>query len=128
MIPMWTARYIGIPFAERGRDRFGADCWGLYRLVRAEQWGDRLDGYEYGTHRDDHAYTIRREREWSAEVAPGRERCGDAVFLRAAGIVCHVGMVLEDGMMLHTRRGTNAAIESYTRGSWSRRVESFRRP
>ncbi len=35
-VPIWAGRYIGLPFAEHGRDRGGIDCWGLVRLTLLE--------------------------------------------------------------------------------------------
>lgn len=132
MIPTWVADYLGLPFRERGRDRDGLDCWGLYRLVRGERWGEWLDGYDgcYGAAagREEHAGVIRGQIGFAQVVEPGAEAPGDAVFLRTAGVVCHIGMVIGGGMMLHTRAGVGAAVESYRAGAWARRVEAFRRP
>ena len=102
----------------------GSIAWSV-----ASGGGQWLDGYDYGADREEREGVIRREREWSAEVVLGEERPGDAVFLRAAGVVCHVGMVLGSGFMLHTQRSVGAVIEPYyPRGRWARRIEFFRRP
>ena len=124
----WAAEYVGIPFREHGRDRTGCDCWGLYRLAYGERFGVWLEEYVCPAERAVQADTIRREAEFAAVVLPGQVQPGDAVFLRALGVVSHIGMVLGGGMMLHTRRGTDAAIEPYRRGRWAQRVAGFRRP
>ncbi len=46
-VPLWAGRYIGLPFMTHGRDRSGLDCWGLARLVMAEQLGRALPSYVY---------------------------------------------------------------------------------
>jgi cell wall-associated NlpC family hydrolase len=44
--PAWTAAYVGLPWKEMGRTRAGLDCWGLFRLVMAEQFGVALPAYD----------------------------------------------------------------------------------
>ena len=130
MLPEWAGRYIGLPYRPHGRDRGGLDCWGLYRLIQGEQFGRWLDGFD-GSYSDSHesrAAGIATESGFAVEVPAGEEIVGDAVFLRAAGVICHIGMVLGDGSMLHIRDGAGSTVEPYRRGPWSRRVEAFRRP
>lgn len=41
----WVSSYVGLPFKERGLTRDGLHCWGLVRLVLAEQRGIELPSY-----------------------------------------------------------------------------------
>lgn len=55
-IPAWAGPYVGLPYADKGRDRAGVDCWGLVRLILAEVAGQRLPDYsEAYTRPGDHA-------------------------------------------------------------------------
>jgi cell wall-associated NlpC family hydrolase len=130
MLPEWAGSYVGLPFRPHGRSRAGLDCWGLYRLVRGERFGEWLDGFDgsYIDTPEGRAGGIAAESGFALAVPAGNEIVGDAVFLRAAGVVCHIGMVLGGGSMLHIRDGAGSTVEPYCRGPWVRRVEAFRRP
>ena len=132
MIPNWVANYVGIPFADRGRDRKGVDCYGLVYLVARERFGAELPRYD-----EDYPTALDREEvgalvsgeirsRWS-EVAAGRERIGDVALFRMVGEPCHVGIVVEPAghLMLHCARGANACVERYRSPKWSRRIEGF---
>ena len=45
VIMHWTARYINIPYINKGREFSGADCWGLVRLVYKNELGIDLPTY-----------------------------------------------------------------------------------
>ena len=38
-LPDWVSAYVGLPFKEGGRNRYGLDCYGLLRLVINERFG-----------------------------------------------------------------------------------------
>ena len=54
---IWANAYVGLPWADLGRDRTGCDCWGLARLVYAEQLGIALP---YGGYRRDRSRRLQR--------------------------------------------------------------------
>ncbi len=130
-VPIWLGHYIGLPFKEHGREKDGLDCWGLVRLVLAEQFGFHVPSYsgEYSRTSDSIAisHLIRRESaDWRA-VERGDENLGDVIVMRMRGQPMHVGLVAGDGQMLHVERGVNSALERYTGARWASRIEAVYR-
>lgn len=130
-VPFWAGHYIGLPFQDHGRDRAGLDCWGLVRLVMAEQFGIALPSYVHEYHRttqvDRISALIERESfKWKI-IPAGSEVCGDVIVLRVRGKPMHVGMVLGDRQMLHIELGINSVIERYIGARWAERISGFYR-
>lgn len=128
-VPIWAGRYIGLPFREHGRDRAGLDCWGLVRLVMAEQYGRALPSFaaRYKKTSDGAAIgslVLSEIPKWDA-VPAGDEEEGDVIVLRVRGQPMHVGLVLGDGCMLHAEAGIDSAIERYRAPRWAERVFGF---
>ena len=131
-IPSWTARYVGIPYLESGRDRNGLDCWGLVVLIWREQYGFDLPAYDgphwaKGADRAAIAAAIEAEQARYVEVPAGQEREGDGILLRMMGLPLHIGLVVTPGWMIHTHETAAVCIENYRGAAWSRRVLGFRR-
>lgn len=123
--------YVGLPFQDGGRDRAGCDCYGLARLVMAEQMGIVLPSYSgaYATVEDRKALDglIAGNMGPWREIEPGSEKPGDALLMRLAGTESHIGIVVGRGMVLHTERGAGSVIESYRESRLRRRVVGFYR-
>jgi cell wall-associated NlpC family hydrolase len=49
------------------------------------------------------------------------------VLLRIHNLLCHVGVYVGDGCMLHVRRGANTVVEDLTSPRWAPRVEGYYR-
>ena len=130
-VPFWAGHYIGLPFLDHGRDRNGLDCWGLVRLVMAEQFGIALpsyvDEYQRTTQVEKISALIGRESQKWKIVPTGKEMCGDVAVLRVRGKPMHVGFVLGDQQMLHIELGINSVIERYTGARWAERIAGFYR-
>lgn len=130
-IPIWAGRYIGLPFRAHGRGREGLDCWGLVRLVMAEQFSVPLPSFvmDYQSPFDSKSVAQLIDvqcKSWRS-VKAGSERCGDVIVLRIRGLPTHVGIVLGDQHMLHIERSIDSAIERYDRHQWKNRVHGFYR-
>ncbi|MDG4603753.1 MAG: NlpC/P60 family protein [Defluviicoccus sp.] len=138
--PPWVEPYIGIPFADLGRDREGCDCWGLVRLMLAEQTGLSLPSYatSYGSEGNVEAVgreitSAERSGAW-LPVLPCRERALDVAELLLPVIVAgqtrlaplHVGLVVAPGWLIHVERATAAVLVRYREDqSLRRRLAGF---
>jgi len=118
VIPAWCGPYIGLPFADHGRDRAtGLDCWGLVRLVYAEVFGLALPSYS-ADYTDAHD-----QASVSAAVAQGlqdgwqqvyKPSAGDLLILRIAGRPWHCGMVVTPEAFLHQPDKGHPASNAWT--------------
>ena len=102
--------YIGIPFAERGRDRSGCDCWGLVRLVYRERHGIELPSFvaDYRSTKDDGIGNLITTE--SARWLPVSEpQAGDLAVFRGMGR-WHIAYCLSASQVLHAQRGTDSMI------------------
>lgn len=129
-LPNWVPRYVGLPFAEYGRDRSGVDCWGLCRLVYREIKHIELPSFEtgYEDFNDCEGIVDLQERQaragaWS-QVDAGEEQTFDLVQMRRAaraksgGFVwapLHVGLVVAPGWMIHVSREHDSVLANYRR-------------
>lgn len=120
-------KYIGIPFKDHGRDRDGCDCWGLVRLVYKEELGIELpdlgDNYSDAYERGEVNATVNGAtvQNWNIDVTKDIRKPLDVLTFTRGGIETHVGMYVEEGVMLHIVDGTCAAFERYDTVKWKRR-------
>ena len=132
MIPTWVRRWVGIPFASRGRDPGkGLDCWGLVRAVLADHWQVEVPSYDEGYHTAADSREIARlvagELPLAWRPVEGLPKPGDVALLRVRGLACHVGIVVEAGRLLHTLPGHEAAVDRLDSPLWARRVLGYYR-
>ncbi|MFQ6553390.1 NlpC/P60 family protein [Aestuariibius insulae] len=98
---MWTADYIGWPFAEGGRSRAGIDCLGLYLLLNRERLGSTLPDLACTRAQAVRRRLVDAERAHWQAVDPVRIREGDLILMQAAGHLAHVGYAVDAVWMLH---------------------------
>lgn len=124
----WWNDYQRIPYKIGGRDRDGLDCWGLVRLIYAEQFQREIpsltgdyDNLEDVKHL--HELVARDIEQWTkVELA----ECGDIVLFNHAGAP-HVGIITEPGKFLHIRAGTTSLNERLSSPHWRSRIRGFYR-
>lgn len=125
--------YVGIPFLDHGRDRDGCDCWGLVRLVLAEQAG--LDLPSYGEISADALLAVSRRIRAATDAGPWRRvdgaprRALDVVVMRsladAAAVPVHVGIMLDARRMLHTVKAADSHAVPLSHPSVAPRIIGF---
>ena len=122
----WTNAYVGLPWADLGRDRAGCDCYGLARLIYADQLGIALPSYTG-------AYPCAGEQ---AEVAALIGRVSEAdpwrpvvdvlapfdlLVFRRGRLASHLGIALGDGRMLHMDGEAQARVAPLDDPRWRMR-------
>jgi cell wall-associated NlpC family hydrolase len=120
-IEEFAIKAVSVPFKPHGRDWDGWDCWGLVYLAYKEVLGKELFRY-------DNDYQSVKDRELLQQLfTKGIEefwketndiQSMDGIMYYAIGRVCHVGLAVDDKMMLHTEHGTGTTYE---------KIKNFRR-
>jgi cell wall-associated NlpC family hydrolase len=120
----WLHGYVGLPFLDGGRKRTdgGLDCWGLVRLIYAEQAGIELPSYGEISAADlaGVAGAIAADcfaDPWS-RVDIAEARILDVVVVkdwvrvdgRPQRRPAHVGVMIDAGRLLHVRIASAAVI------------------
>jgi cell wall-associated NlpC family hydrolase len=129
----WSAAYVGLPWREKGRDRTGLDCYGLVRLVYADELGIDLPSYAEAyagiAERAEIAALIAADAaRWPwVPVAQGEERAFDVAVFRRGRLEAHVGIVVGGRRMLHILEGCQACIAACDGRAWSPRHAGFYR-
>lgn len=128
MRPAWVSNYLDLPFAEKGRTRAGLDCYGLVRLVFAEQRGVSLPSYaeDYATTTDAEEITALCRGEVAAswiEVPREEARLFDVAILRILGEPIHFALVLDPPHFLHTMRDNWSHTQRWDALIWEKRLQ-----
>lgn len=115
-------KYIGIPYAVKGRTEKGVDCWGLVRLVYANEFGIDLPSLAEDYNDDDvvKAELIALHKEgWERVEEPSD---GDVILFKMLGYEAHVGVYVGDNTFLHCRENQDTVRESINNPIWKRRI------
>lgn len=122
----WS-QYVGLPHRAHGRDRDGLDCWGLVRLVYAEQMGVDLPGYidtcpDLGERAELSAFVsdVRGGGMWQEvdEIRPF-----DVLLFRVGPHTTHVAVAIGPNQMLHVNGRSHSVIERIDAPMWRKRLD-----
>lgn len=129
--PAWCEQYVGRGFESGGRGPRAYDCYGLVMEVYGRRRGLALPDPRAEYNDTDPSAQLAaaldgQRMRWGA-VAPGALEELDVAAMRFNGFVCHVGLVVAAGWMLHVRHGANVCLERFESVVWRPRVEGFYR-
>lgn len=136
MIPDWAGAYIGLPYAEKGRTREGADCWGGVRMVMRDVFGHDLPDYS-DTYTDTKNHASVADAV-DAGLADGwhkvdRPHEGDLLVLKIAGRPWHCAVMVNASQFLHwpppDAKGQQmlSCVERLDSPHWAKRIEGIYR-
>jgi hypothetical protein len=123
---MWSNKYIGIPFKDKGRDINGIDCWGLARLIYKQEYNIDLPNFSTDYEEND---TLRMQ-DLIAQYKEGWEKIetpieGCLILFNIMGSETHIGIAVSDTHFVHSREGMDSAIESFDSFKWNKRISGY---
>ena len=124
------AKYIGIPFVNLGRDKTGADCYGLVRLILKDQYGIMLPellDYSNSLNRNQTSLVIEKNTPLIAGESIENPEEGDIVLMSSRGLSAHVGVLIGNNMILHTTKQTGAVTEPLSSRRLKTKIRGFYR-
>lgn len=143
----WTRGYMTVPFKSKGRDRRGADCWGLGRLIYHGELNIDMPAFEEG-------YVDAAEIEVVAALIQGQKadlplvrvlgdrdsrldghrgdaysrsaqpllRPFDLLEIKRMGELCHIGVWAGGDRFIHTEQGRGVCVTPLFEKDWARRL------
>lgn len=110
----WADRFVGLPFKRMGRDAAGLDCWGLVRLVLAEQAAiilpsyskDDPDGWSIEAHAAPHK-TVTEAKALDVAILFTDVKSG----LGWKSVPIHIGIFTDAKNILHVEEGFSSRVQ-----------------
>lgn len=138
----WSARYVGIPFLDGGRDELGCDCWGIHRLIYRNEKGIELPSYGEISADDLVAIARKIKDEKDSEVwldVIGDPRAFDTVLMTGRRVRMveieskpvradiHIGTYAGDNNVIHADFSAHSVMVPLTHPTIRHRILGYRR-
>lgn len=130
--PGWWMAYIGAPYLHRGRSlATGIDCWGLHRLVLAEEFDRQVDDFGWAYAEGDEKAGVAAARlRIDAELPQWRRidhwEEGAGALFRVRGQPVHIATcTATPGVVLHAHGATGVTTLNFRKSlKWEGRFEA----
>ena len=111
---------IGTPYAEK-------DCWGVVVEFYKQVFGAHLKNYydEIPSTRDQAKSIIYSCLEDFSKVEDKDKKFGDIILIRLYGVDSHIGVYLENDLMLHSTLHSGCVVDRITR--WKHLIVGYYR-
>lgn len=131
-LPRKWEPYVGKPFTANARGPEAFDCWGLVRAVYAAELGIDLPRYGEIDARQLMAVARRMaaaelDDPWHLVALPQEFDVALMRSPRGGAAIVHVGVMVDEGHVLHTQAASHSVIVPITHYSVGGRIAGFRR-
>ena len=118
-------RYIGVPFAHKGRDRDGMDCYGLF-LAMMRDMGAPVPDFEYIADWEKSGGNVIMENYWKHGEEIQKEDLvpGDAILFKNSPVINHIAVYLGGGKFVHATKA-GVSICTLDRQPYNRTAAMF---
>lgn len=124
---MTYIEYLQIPYKHQGRDKSGADCFGLIRMFYANELGiflpDFTEDYAQEWWKEKN-YFVELYRQWKFQQTYELKRGNVILFKNTNHTLGHVGVIVNDESFMHMSR-EGCGIHSFSVGVWARQIHSI---
>jgi probable lipoprotein NlpC len=122
---VWSNKYIGIPYEDKGLSFAGVYCWGLVRLVYAQERHIDLPPFlPSGTDPAAVAQTVAdatMPKKWPWERVTDRQTF-DVLLFQFGKVYNHVGIAIDHKFFLHSAIGNESRVDRVNEGPWHNRL------
>ena len=123
----WIKKYVGIPYKVRGTTLKGMDCLSIVETIYRNEFNIILPLYPHldTVEMDITAKAIIKGKgDW---IPLDKPEPGSVILLKIGGYPIHIGLVVNETEMLHSLKGHDSVIESFTGMKWNKRIDGFYR-
>lgn len=110
----WYSKYIGTPWKALGRDKNGADCYGLVRLILKEQYGimipSLINDYSDVENKEEIENLINAQKPLLTGALLETPEEGAIILFESRGFTAHIGIVVSNKYLIHTTSSQGAVL------------------